>query len=84
MRLLLTADLRYRLSWFKWLDAQPIYYEAIAISDDLLVVFYKAPLERQVQRTTTFLRSLATKTNVITSHKKEVPPLAFEAEAPFN
>jgi hypothetical protein len=65
MRLLLTADLRYRLSWFKWLDAQAVHYEAIAISGDLLDVFYKAPVKRQVQRTTTLLRSLATKSKVI-------------------
>ena len=35
MRLLLTADLRFRLLWFKWLDAQAVHYEAIAISGDL-------------------------------------------------
>jgi hypothetical protein len=65
MRLLLTADLRYRLSWFKWLDTQAGHYEAIALSGDLLDVFYKAPLKRQVQRTTNFLRSLASKSSVV-------------------
>lgn len=65
MRVLLTADLRYRPSWFKWLDAQAVHYEAVAISGDLLDVFYKAPLKRQVQRTTAWLRSLATKSSVV-------------------
>jgi predicted MPP superfamily phosphohydrolase len=65
MRLLLTADLRYRLSWFKWLDAQAVHYEAIAIAGDLLDVFYKEPLKRQVQRTSAWLRSLASKSSVI-------------------
>jgi hypothetical protein len=27
MRLLLTADLRYRVSWFKWLEAQASQYD---------------------------------------------------------
>ena len=65
MRLLLTADLRYRLSWFKWLEAQASQYDAIAISGDLLDVFYTAPLKRQVQRTMAWLRSLAIKSDVI-------------------
>jgi len=64
-RLLLTADFRFRLSWFKWLEAQAVHYEAIAISGDLLDVFSKAPLKRQVQRTTAWLRNLATKSSVI-------------------
>ncbi len=65
MRLLLTAELHYRLSWFKWLEAQAVHYEAIAICGDLLDVFYKEPLKRQVQRTTSWLRGLAAKTSVI-------------------
>ena len=65
MRVLLTADLRFRLSWFKWLEAQAVRYEAIAISGDLLDVFSKTPLERQVHRTTAWLRDLATKSKVI-------------------
>jgi Calcineurin-like phosphoesterase len=65
MRLLLTAELHYRLSWFKWLEAQAVHYMAIAICGDLLDVFYKEPLKRQVQRTTSWLRTLAEKTNVI-------------------
>jgi len=65
MRLLLTAELHYRLSWFKWLQAQAVHYEAIAICGDLLDVFYKEPLKRQAQRTTGWLRTLAEKTSVI-------------------
>ena len=65
MRLLLTADLRYRLSWFKWLDGQAMYYDAVAISGDLLDVFHKEPLKRQIQRTTGWLRNLASKSSVI-------------------
>jgi hypothetical protein len=65
MRLLLTADLRYRLPWFKWLEAQASRYDAVAISGDFLDVFYKEPLKRQVQRTTRWLHSLAAKTKVI-------------------
>jgi predicted phosphodiesterase len=65
MRLLLTAELHYRLSWFKWLEAQVVHYDAIAICGDLLDVFYKEPLKRQVQRTTGWLRTLANKTSVI-------------------
>jgi predicted phosphodiesterase len=65
MRLVLTADLRYRLPWFKWLEAQAVHYEAIAICGDLLDVFSKEPLKRQAQRTTGWLRTLAEKTDVI-------------------
>jgi Calcineurin-like phosphoesterase len=65
MRLLLTAELHYRLAWFKWLEAQAIHYDAIAISGDLLDVFFKEPLKRQVPRTTSWLRTLAEKTSVI-------------------
>ncbi|MBV9876132.1 MAG: metallophosphoesterase [Verrucomicrobia bacterium] len=65
MRLLLTADLRFRLSWFKWLEAQAVHYDAIAISGDLLDVFYKEPLKRQVQRTSSWLRTLTEKTSLI-------------------
>jgi hypothetical protein len=64
MRLLLTADLRYRLSWFKWLEAQAVQYDAIAISGDLLDVFQKEPLRRQIYRTTNWLRTLASKSSV--------------------
>lgn len=65
MRLLLTAELHYRLAWFKWLEAQAVHYDAIAICGDLLDVFHKEPVKRQVQRTTRWLRSLAEKTSVI-------------------
>ena len=65
MRLLLTADLRFRPSWFRWLDAQAIHFEAIAIAGDLLDVFSTVPLKRQVHRTTAWLRSLTTKSTVI-------------------
>src|SRR6202050_1589784 len=65
MRLLLTAELHYRLFWFKWLEAQAVHYDALAICGDLLDVFYKEPLKRQVQRTTSWLRALADKTSVI-------------------
>jgi predicted MPP superfamily phosphohydrolase len=65
MRLLLTAELHYRLSWFKWVEAQAVHHDAIAICGDLLDVFYKEPLKRQVQRTASWLRTLAEKTSVI-------------------
>ena len=65
MRLLLTSELRYRLPWFKWLEAQAVHYDAIAICGDLLDVFHKEPLKRQVQRTTRWLRTLTEKTSVI-------------------
>lgn len=65
MRLLLTSELRNRLPWFKWLEAQAVRYDAIAVCGDLLDVFHKEPLKRQVQRTTRLLRTLAEKTNVI-------------------
>jgi hypothetical protein len=65
MRLLLTADLHCRLPWFKWLEAQALRYDAVVISGDLLDVFHKEPLKHQVKRTTSWLRSLAAKTNVV-------------------
>jgi Calcineurin-like phosphoesterase len=65
MRLLLTADLRFRPVWFRWLEAQAIRYEAIVISGDLLDVFSTVPLNRQVQRATAWLRSLSAKSSVI-------------------
>jgi calcineurin-like phosphoesterase family protein len=65
MRLLLTAELHHRLAWFKWLEAQAVHYDAIAICGDLLDVFSKEPLKRQVQRTSSWLRTLTEKTSVI-------------------
>jgi hypothetical protein len=65
MQLLLTAGLYCRLSWFKWLEAQAVRYNAIAICGDLLDVFYKEPPRRQSQRAANWLRTLATKTSVI-------------------
>ena len=54
MRLLLTGDLRYRLSWFKWLVTQAVNYDAVAIGD-VLDVFNKEPLKRQIQQPTAWL-----------------------------
>src|SRR5579863_10021428 len=65
MRLLLTAELHYRIPWFKWLEAQAVHYETIAICGDLLYLFYKEPLKRQVQRTASWLRTLGEKTSVV-------------------
>lgn len=65
MRLLLTADLRYRLSWFKWVETQAGQYDAITIAGDLLDVFNKESLPRQIKQATNWLRSLATKRKVI-------------------
>ena len=65
MRLLLTAELHYRISWFKSLEAQAVHCEAITICGDLLDVFYKEPLKRQIQRTASWLRALGEKTSVI-------------------
>jgi len=65
MRLLLTAELHYRLAWFKWLEAQAVHYDAIVICGDLLDVFYKESVKRQVQRTSSWLRTLAEKTSVV-------------------
>jgi hypothetical protein len=65
MRLLLTAELHNRVPWCKWLEAQAAHYDAIAICGDLLDVFSKEPLKRQIQRTSSWLRTLAQKTRVI-------------------
>jgi hypothetical protein len=65
MRLLLTGDLRYRLSWFKWLETQAVNYDAVAISGDVLDVFNKEPLKRQMQRAAAWLRNLASKSSVV-------------------
>jgi hypothetical protein len=65
MRLLLTAELRYRLPWFKWIEAQAVHYDAIGICGDVLDVFSKEPLKRQIQRASSWLRTLAEKTRVI-------------------
>ena len=43
MKLLLTADLHFRLDWFRWLLEQAPNYDLICIAGDLLDMFERSP-----------------------------------------
>jgi Icc-related predicted phosphoesterase len=59
MKLLITADLHFRLHWFQWLIEQAPSYDLVCIAGDLLDMFKsETPLE-QAREVRTLIRELA-------------------------
>jgi hypothetical protein len=64
MKLLLTADLHYRRTWFDWLLQRAATYDLVAIAGDLLDLFSDVPPKAQVNEVQGLLRKLAALTRV--------------------
>jgi Icc-related predicted phosphoesterase len=59
MRLLLTADLHFRLHWFRWLIEQAPDFDLICIAGDLLDMFRSETRMEQAREVRTLVRELA-------------------------
>jgi predicted MPP superfamily phosphohydrolase len=59
MRLLLTADLHYRIHWFRWLIEQAPNYDLICIAGDLLDMFRSETKVEQAREIRTLVKELA-------------------------
>src|ERR1700676_3866890 len=59
MRLLLTADLHYRIQWFRWLVEQAPDFDLICIAGDLLDMFKSETRLEQARQVRTLIRELA-------------------------
>jgi predicted MPP superfamily phosphohydrolase len=59
MRLLLTADLHFRLHWFRWLIEQAPNFDLICIAGDLLDMFKSETRMEQAREFRTLVKELA-------------------------
>jgi predicted MPP superfamily phosphohydrolase len=59
MRLLLTADLHFRLHWFHWLIEQASDFDLVCIAGDLLDMFNPGTRLDQAREVRTLIRKLA-------------------------
>jgi Icc-related predicted phosphoesterase len=59
MRLLLTADLHYRIHWFRWLIEQAPNFDLICIAGDLLDMFRSETRMEQAREIRTLVKQLA-------------------------
>jgi DNA repair exonuclease SbcCD nuclease subunit len=59
MKLLLTADLHFRVHWFRWLIEQARDFDLVCIAGDLLDMFNSAPRTAQAREVRNLLRKLA-------------------------
>jgi predicted MPP superfamily phosphohydrolase len=59
MKLLLTADLHFRLHWFRWLIAQAPDFDLVCIADDLLDMFKSETRIEQAREIARLIRKLA-------------------------
>jgi predicted MPP superfamily phosphohydrolase len=64
MKILLTADLHYRLPWFQWLIDEGPKYHLVCIAGDFLDIFHTEPRENQARAVSTLVRELAQRTRV--------------------
>ena len=64
MKILLTADLHYRLRWFQWLIDQGPKYDLVCIAGDFLDIFHAEPRESQARTVSALIRELAQRTRV--------------------
>jgi Icc-related predicted phosphoesterase len=64
MKILLTADLHYRLHWFQWLIEQSPKYDLVCVAGDFLDIFHPEPREKQARAVSTLVRELAQRTRV--------------------
>jgi Icc-related predicted phosphoesterase len=59
MKLLLTADLHYRIHWFRWLIEQAPSYDLVYIAGDLLDIFKSQTRLEQAREITRLIREQA-------------------------
>jgi predicted MPP superfamily phosphohydrolase len=59
MKLLITADLHYRLHWFRWLIEQAPDFDLVCIAGDLLDMFASETRLGQTRQVRTLVRELA-------------------------
>jgi hypothetical protein len=59
MKLLLTADLHYRLHWFRWLIDEAPNFDLVCIAGDLLDMFKSETQTEQAREITRVIRELA-------------------------
>ena len=59
MKLLLTADLHFRVHWFRWLIEQARDFDLVCIAGDLLDMFNSEPRTAQAREVGNLLRKLA-------------------------
>src|ERR1700756_120078 len=59
MKLLLTADIHFRIDWFRWLIGQAPNYDLVCIVGDLLDIFEVKSTREQAREVTSLLRELA-------------------------
>jgi predicted MPP superfamily phosphohydrolase len=59
MKLLLTADLHYRIHWFRWLIKQTPNFDLICIAGDLLDMFKSETRTEQAREIRTLVKELA-------------------------
>jgi hypothetical protein len=59
MKLLLTADLHFRIDWFRWLIEQAPNYDLVCIAGDLLDMFEAKSTREQAREVTSLIRELA-------------------------
>ena len=64
MKILITADLHFRLHWFRWLIEQGANYDLICIAGDLLDMFKGEPRIEQAREVSRWIRELAKATCV--------------------
>jgi Icc-related predicted phosphoesterase len=64
MKILLTADLHYRLTWFQWLIDQAPMYDLVCIAGDFLDIFNGEPRENQARVASVLVRELGRVTRV--------------------
>ncbi len=64
MKILLTADLHYRLPWFQWLIDQSPKYDLVCVAGDFLDIFHTEPRMNQAQAVSALVRELAQRTRV--------------------
>jgi Icc-related predicted phosphoesterase len=59
MKLLLTADLHFRIEWFRWLIEQAPSYDLVCIAGDLLDMFEVESTKEQAREVRRLIRKLA-------------------------
>jgi len=64
MKVLVTADIHYRPSWFEWLIGEAPRFDAVFIAGDFLDIFIAEPRTTQIREVQGWLRRLAAMTRV--------------------
>ena len=59
MKLLITADLHFRIHWFRWLIEQAPSYDLVCVAGDLLDMFKSETRLEQARQVSSLIRLLA-------------------------